>query len=351
MKTIIDELNAQPHLPPVEDLAFRSFRGEADFPAMLAVIHASKEVDGRERAETLADIARNYATLDNCDPSTDMIVAEIQGQLVGYSRVWWNRDDEGQWLGWAVGYLLPAWRHQGIGHAMLAFCERRLKQIAGEQFQAGQLAKQTPCLYSTEVFDSEKDFLSLLKNAGYSEARHEHLMVRPNLENIPAAPMPEGLEVRPIGPEHLQAVWRADLEAFQDHWGYIPPTEKNYQDWVNDPLTIPNLWQVGWDGDQVAGMVLNYINVNENQIYHRKRGYTEGISVRRPWRRRGLARALLVRSLHMLKELGMEEAALSVDSQNLNMAYQLYQDVGFQIVGGYSIYRKGFTLRSSLPAE
>ena len=89
-------------------------------------------------------------------------------------------------------------------------------------------------------------------------------------------------------------------------------------------------------------MVLNFINQNENEDYHRQRGYTEGISVRRPWRRRGLARALLTRSLQMFKDMGMTEAALGVDTQNLNGALRLYKSVGFRESQRWTIYRKAF---------
>ena len=47
------------------------------------------------------------------------------------------------------------------------------------------------------------------------------------------------------------------------------------------------------------------------------RGWLEHISVRRPWRRRGLASALIARSLRVLRERGFEEAALGVDAENL----------------------------------
>lgn len=167
-------------------------------------------------------------------------------------------------------------------------------------------------------------------------------MVRPDLENIPPATLPPGLEVRPVLPEHLPAIYQADVEAFQDHWGYVPPSEDNYQEWIGHPEFDPSHYQVAWDGDQVAGMVLAYISPSENEIYHRLRGWTEGISVRRPWRRRGLARALLLRSLHDMKASGMQEAALTVDTQNLNSAFRLYEEVGFQRVGGYAFYRKAF---------
>jgi len=40
------------------------------------------------------------------------------------------------------------------------------------------------------------------------------------------------------------------------------------------------------------------------------RGWTDPIGVRRRWRKQGLARALIARSLRLLREQGMTEAGL-----------------------------------------
>jgi mycothiol synthase len=62
--------------------------------------------------------------------------------------------------------------------------------------------------------------------------------------------------------------------------------------------------------------------------------------VRRPWRRRGLARALIARSLQVLKDQGMTEACLGVDAQNPNGARHLYESMGFCSVKEFVTYRK-----------
>ncbi len=87
----------------------------------------------------------------------------------------------------------------------------------------------------------------------------------------------------------------------RDSWGFVPGTEGDSQRWLASPTFDPSLWKVGWEGDEVAGMVLNFFNQAENQEYGRKRGWTDPICVRIPWRRRGLARALLVQSIHMFR--------------------------------------------------
>ena len=328
--------------PAVPGLAFRGFMGEADYPKMLAVINASKVADQIERSDTVEDVARNYAHLHHCDPYQDMIFAEVYGEVVGYGRLWWEVSDDGDWLGFHFAFLHPDWRRKGIGTAMLRFSEGRLRQIAAGLLAEGVITESKPRFFDVESSATEVGREAMLIKEGYTPVRYGFHMVRPLSEPVEVKPLPEGLEVRLVPPEHYRTVWDAAQEAFRDHWGNVEPPEEEYQKWLKEPAFGPRLWQVAWDGDQVAGNVLNFINEKENLEYNRKRGYTEGISVRRPWRRRGLARALLTRSLQMFKDMGMQEAALGVDSQNLNGALSLYESVGFRVVRRETVYRKRF---------
>ena len=94
---------------------------------------------------------------------------------------------------------------------------------------------------------------------------------------------------------------------------------------MEDPSFDPALWKVAWEGNEIAGGVLGCVDRAENEQYNRQRGYTEDIWVRRPWRRRGLARSLLVQSIQMFAEMGMQETALGVDVQNPHGALRLYE--------------------------
>jgi mycothiol synthase len=193
----------------------------------------------------------------------------------------------------------------------------------------------------------ETGLAALLEKTGYQPVRYGFEMVRPDLESIPNFPLPEGLEVRPALPEHYRANWEADTEAFRDHWVFIEPSEEDYQGWLVDTTTFqPELWQVAWDiaTNQVAGQVRTYIDHEQNKLYYRLRGYTEFISVRRPFRRRGLARALIAQSLRAQKQAGMTESALGVDSENLSGATKVYEDCGFRVVKRTTVYRKPFLM-------
>jgi mycothiol synthase len=160
------------------------------------------------------------------------------------------------------------------------------------------------------------------------------------LDDFPDVPLPQGLAVCPVSPDHYRAIWLAKKEAFADTFGSTPVTEDEYQAWLSTPHADSSLWQVAWDGDEVAGFVFGAINVDENEKHNRRRGYTDPVGVRSRWRRRGLARALLVRSLQVLRDRGMTEAGLNVDTQSESGALSLYESVGFRVVTQRSIYAK-----------
>ena len=111
-------------------------------------------------------------------------------------------------------------------------------------------------------------------------------------------------------------------------WGFTPPTEAEYERFLRDPVqSDASLWQIAWDGDEVAGQVRAYIDEEENARFGRLRGVLQRTSACvPPWRRRGLARALFVAaSFPALRARGMQEAALGVDTENVTGALGIYE--------------------------
>lgn len=326
-----------PDAPAIAGLSFRHFRGDEDYPAMLEVNTGSKIADSMGNdLHTLASLKYAYGTTKNHDPHRDVLIAEVDGKMVAFNRVFWENELEGNRIYSHFGFVLPEWRGKGVGAAFIRHIERRAREIDAS---APSPAKGVSFL-STTARDTMVGLEELLKSGGYEGVRYEFHMETPNLEHIPDAPMPEGVEVRPAKPEHYRAVMEANAEAFRDHWGAEETDETDLDRWINDPMSQPALWVVAWDGDQVAGSILNFINHEYNQKFGRKLGYTESISVRRPWRRRGLARAMIALSQHKHKELGMEQVALGVDTQNPSGALQLYESMGYEVTGRETVYRK-----------
>ena len=165
-------------------------------------------------------------------------------------------------------------------------------------------------------------------------------MRRQGLDDIPDAPLPDGIEIRPVLEDQWRTILAAENEAFRDHWGHREMGESDFKATFGRAELDTSLWVVAWDGDQVAGVVQNWIWPEENERLGVKRGWLEHISVRRPWRRRGLARAITAASLVKYREVGLEEAMLGVDSENPNGALGLYEGLGFVQASRAAAYRR-----------
>jgi GNAT superfamily N-acetyltransferase len=96
----------------------------------------------------------------------------------------------------------------------------------------------------------------------------------------------------------------------------------------------PTLWFLVFDRNDLAGVALN-VYAKETAT-----GWVDHLSVRRPWRRKGIGRALLMHSFAAFYGRGIQRIKLSVDSKSLTNAPKLYQSVGMQTIQQYHIYRK-----------
>ncbi len=316
-------------------IELRPFGGDADFPAMADVANAVFAADGMGWVREPEHIRRDYASFTDFDPARDIVMAETTGELVGYVRTahWTTEEDV---LAQAqVGFVHPKFRRLGIGSLLLDWIERRQRDIARMKGAAASV-------HHVFVTQGEIGRIEMLRRAGYQPVRHILVMERPSLEDVLEFPLPAGFDVRPVQPEHLRAIFDAHAEALRGHWGVAPPKPGDFERWTQLPSFQPHLWQVAWHTgtDQVAGQVKPWINAEQNATQNRRRGETEFISVGAPWRRLGLARALISRALHAQRAAGMTESMLGVDAQNEHHAARLYEACGFQVVRRNSIFRK-----------
>lgn len=324
-----------PAAPAIAGLRFRHYAGTRDHPAMLAVYAAAHAADGLEEVTTPEQFDLNYSTLVNCDPQRDIVLAEVNDEVMAYARVFWTELVEGGRSYECFGFVHPAWRRRGLGSALLRHNERRLREIATAH---GGVA---PKWLSSEGVDSDAGNTALLRAAGYEPVRHFFDMVAPALAERPGVPMPQGIEVRPVSRQQYRAVWEALGEAFRDHWGETEWAEEDWRRFEADPHNAdPSLWRIGWDGGEIAGGVVTTVPREENAQHGRARVYVAAVAVRRPWRRRGLARALLAGSLAAAREAGYTSASLGVDTANPTGALSLYESLGFAAERTFAAWRK-----------
>ena len=312
---------------PIGGVSFRGFAGDDDLRGMLEVYNGARRVDGVTVIETLEGFENNYRHLDNCDLTTDALLAVRGDHIVGYARItWWVEEATGDRVLLSLYWLLPEARGRGVAETMLSWDETRLGEIARDHAHDG---RQFLIAYLDQG-EEERD--AVLTAAGYTRTQTYAEMSRSLDVEIPHLLLPDGVELRSVTWGDAPAIWEADHRAFRDHVGYSPPTEADYRRWLGDEHADPSLWKVGYAGDAIAGQVLNRINEPENAAFARKRGWTEDISVQREWRGRGVAKALITQSMEMFRDMGMTEVALGVHTTNPTGAFRLYEGLGYRVV-------------------
>ena len=329
--------------PDVPGLTFRRFRGADDYAVLAAVREGVREYDRidprspREGIPSVDDMARVY---DDVSPgSPNMLVVEVDGAVVGYNWVTWWEEQDGPWLYLHLGWLLPAWRGQGIGTAMLRAAERRLRAVAARRraYEGVSLERQA---FGTNASSTEREATSLALREGYT-LFHSLSDMAVRVEGdpdalFPRAALPAGVDARPVAPGDYRAIY----DAWKDAWAGLPlmrpPGEEDYRDFLADnvdaPGFDPSLWQVAWRGDEVVGVVVGRV--------WRGVGVVPEVAVRRRWRRRGVARALLLGGMRALAGRGVPEIRIITDRDDSQGARSLYESAGFREFKWHGLYRK-----------
>jgi ribosomal protein S18 acetylase RimI-like enzyme len=164
-------------------------------------------------------------------------------------------------------------------------------------------------------------------------ARYWFDMVAPAV-GVPAIAVPDGLKVVIYTDDAERDLYEAHMEAFADHWGY---QRRTFDQWsllaIRSSTFRPDLSRLAFDGDELAGYVLSYDDADPARLYIGQ------VGVRRPWRRRGLAGALLAEVLTAAGDAGRTSAGLGVDADSPTGAVGVYERVGFAVESRAVTYR------------
>jgi mycothiol synthase len=324
-----------PDAPAIPGLRFRRFRDASDWAPLADLQKAVAIADKDDEIQSPENLRIETENKPGILIARDLLIAEVDGQIVGHADGTATIRD-----GYPVhslwGRVHPAWRRRGIGRAMFHWNERRARDRAAAEPEFAVPG----AVFGTWASEFEPGAQALYSSEGYEIGRYAFTMIQRHVQEATAVPMPEGIEIRPVTPEQHRAIFDADDEAFRDHFEHRVPTEGDFVAVFTQPDLDTSLWQVGWDGDEVAGSVQTWIWKEENETLGTKRAWLESVSVRRPWRRRGLGRALIAASLVDLRQRGIEEALLGVDAENPTGALALYEGLGFEVKVRAMRYRK-----------
>jgi GNAT superfamily N-acetyltransferase len=258
-------------------------------------------------------------------------------------EAWWERADlaSSSWLyeeagiplafGWFelygeigtfVGMVAQGAKGRGLGAALADRGEAQAREANSPKIHTIGLAE-------------DSDAATLFTGRGFHEVRRFYEMAIELGGPPPEPALADGLVLDEVGDGDMRAFYDALGEAFQDHWEWHPTP---YDEWLETRRGQHHdddgpLWFVIRDGDEIAGTVRNEANRNGG-------GYVGAIGVRRPWRGRGIAKALLHRTFQEFYSRGVTRVTLGVDAQSPTGATHLYERVGMEVESCMVVYEK-----------
>ena len=311
-----------------------------DVPAWATLLANAEKVD-----QTGEHYDRDDLREELDDPATgprDRIGGFVDGALAVNAGVR-SRADVSEFIRIeGEGFVDPRWRGQGLGTEGMRWILERSREIHTER-APGVVAK-----VQVYGYPDNHSQIELIESHGFTAVNWSAVM-RVRLDDgrdLAAAQFPAGFTLLPYDRTWSARMRAAHNAAFLDHWGFVPWDEQMWQQWIDGSKNFRRdiSWVVVDDAD--PEVVVAYVQSNEFDAYEamtgRREAYLGKIGVRREYRGRGLASALLRHALLSYREAGYVESSLDVDTNNPTGAFGLYERAGFAVGKRMTIYQIEF---------
>ncbi len=306
-----------------------------DLPAVQALMDACESADTGERCVHVQDIVVDVRGAHfDLERGTWVIVAP-DGRLAGAG---WTNGPEDDGTVAADHYVRPDLRGMAFDEVFLDLIEERAASLARQRSKTGGVRLVTFC---EPLLAARSD---LLAARGFIVMREFYQMRLDLAKPLAVQAFPAGISVRAarLG-EDDHARHAATEEAFSEHFLYSPTPFDEWQVWTVQRAGFdPELWLVAWDGNEVAG-----------QVWALPRGrevFIQDLSVRKPWRGRGIGLALLLEAFRLLATRGYPFVRLYMDAQNATGALDLYLKAGMRVERRFEVFEKAVVAQGEGPS-
>ena len=304
------------------------FTLRAIHPSDIGSVHElQRRVEDRDRIPiaTPREEFEDWLHEPHFDLARDSRLAESGGKVVAWGRIWHQPSEVREQQAYLHGAVDPALRGMGIGSGLLSWQIER----AGEILRDGP--PPLPRFIRVHAYDHEYAAHRLYERHGLIPIRYSEVLLR-DLEALPAVTPVVGIEIVGWQPSLTEQARRARNHAFADHWGSVPRDKLAWDHVLAAFGTRLDLSYVALEGDRVVGICRNGHFPGDEAINGRRDGWIVQAGVIRSHRKRGIASALITRSLAAFKAAGFTHSALGVDSENPTGAYQLYERLGYRSI-------------------
>lgn len=293
-----------------------------------------------EPITTVADFLADFNEPGSDPAANTRLVLDETGAIVAFVEVSFMSPYVRTWL-WAI--VAPDHRGRGLGSALTAWGEARALTRLADAPPDAEVGLEASC------FPSQQDAVALLTDFGYSHHRSFQTMfismdAPPPAPDVPAGIVLTSLAERPNTP--LRTIHRTTREAFADHFGFVErDMDESFIEWEHNFTSAdydPATKFLAFEGDELVGVSLCVPAVPPETTA----AWCNQLAVRRPWRRRGLAQALLLHTFGYFYAAGTARVGLGVDADSLTNATRLYEKVGMRTETTTLAWRK--VLRSGV---
>lgn len=283
-------------------ISSRRYEGEKDFQIMLDLLNKLRPASHINDFPVKVHIEENLA------------VEEIRAN----ARLWF---DESQPIGWA---------YVDDSHNLNWELERQYTEPVGAEMVVWGVncIRKTLATGETSTLDAScredyKERLDFLSQHGFRQTETVTVHMKRNLSKpIPEFELPHGFQIRSVkGIEEAESIASTHRAAF----GTDYMTTENRLIIMNTSEYDPSLDLVVIAPDRTIAAYCT-CSVNEQE----KEGWTDPVATHPNYQHMGLAKALLLKGMQMLKERGMEYACLGTSGKNIAMR-KAAQSVGFYI--------------------
>jgi mycothiol synthase len=279
---------------------------EGDFDAILDLMNAAQFADYGEADRTAEDL-RTWLTSPSVVPESDVRLLERDGRLLGYVDADFSGDERKLW--WSEVAVAPEADADEVVPPLVGWLEHR----AG----SGTLRVWTSA--------TSERMLAAFRRLGFRERRHSYRMTIELRADLPEPRWPDGISVRTYEEPDELAVYEAHREVWRDTSDPLEETLEEWRHWMTRRESFdPSLWFLARAGAEIAGFSLCVVAKPGT-------GWVDQLGVRRPWRRRGLAEALLLQSFRAFRARGFRRVSLGVDGSSPTGATRLYERAGMTV--------------------
>jgi mycothiol synthase len=300
-----------------------------DAAAVAHVVSTSYQSHGEDDTFTPELILRRWQNPDLDLAADSQVFFNSQGEMIACLILWYHRNPTRPWLDWEMG-IDDQW--QSVLRVLIAWGEHRA-------LQALALCQPEECFAPVTDCYAETPQQTFLESLGYRGIRYFYQMGVTFQEAPTPQSLPEGFTLKTFDyPTELEALAVAQNEMWLDHYGYISrPVTEAIEMWKtiieNDPRFDPTMWYIATDNatGEIAGLVL----CDPEYATNADQGFISIVGVRRAYRKKGLAQAMMSQAFAEFWRRGQKTVCLGVDAQSPTGATRLYERAGMSVLQRY----------------